>query len=175
MKKPIIIALSLMLLISAGWFKLQRPEERLCIRNASVEEMQSLQEPQSISPKAYYLDQNYQNIPIPKDTQQDNLAETWNTSSAVITRTAETFSELISEPVLEQALGTEAEAETEAETETETIEAYIFYVLNTNTKKFHYPSCSDVENIKQKNRQDYTGTRDEVIGMGYQSCGHCNP
>lgn len=49
------------------------------------------------------------------------------------------------------------------------------YVLNTNRKKFHYPDCSDVSRIKDTNRQDYTGTREEIIGMGYSPCGHCHP
>lgn len=49
------------------------------------------------------------------------------------------------------------------------------YVLNTNTKKFHYPSCSSVKQMKAKNRKDYTGTRDELIDMGYSPCGKCHP
>jgi len=49
------------------------------------------------------------------------------------------------------------------------------YVLNTNTKKFHYSSCSSVKQMSEKNKKDYTGTRDEVISMGYKSCGRCNP
>ena len=49
------------------------------------------------------------------------------------------------------------------------------YVLNTNTKKFHCPSCTSVSQMKAKNRKDYTGTRDEIIAMGYQPCKRCNP
>ena len=49
------------------------------------------------------------------------------------------------------------------------------YVLNTNTKKFHKPSCSSVNKIKQSNRKDYTGTREEVINRGYVPCKNCNP
>ncbi len=49
------------------------------------------------------------------------------------------------------------------------------YVLNTNTKKFHYPSCSSAKQIKDKNRDEYTGTRDELIAMGYSPCGKCHP
>ena len=49
------------------------------------------------------------------------------------------------------------------------------YVLNTNTMKFHYPSCSSVKDIKDKNRWDYTGTREEIIEMGYVPCKKCNP
>lgn len=49
------------------------------------------------------------------------------------------------------------------------------YVLNTKTKKFHLPSCSSVDQIKKKNRQDYTGTREDLINRGYKPCGNCNP
>lgn len=49
------------------------------------------------------------------------------------------------------------------------------YVLNTNTMKFHYPTCRDVKKIAPHNYSTYDGTRDGVIGQGYSPCGHCNP
>ena len=49
------------------------------------------------------------------------------------------------------------------------------YILNTNTKKFHYPSCRSVKQMKESNKQSYNGTRDEVIAMGYSPCGNCHP
>ncbi|MBR3171421.1 MAG: S-layer homology domain-containing protein [Lachnospiraceae bacterium] len=49
------------------------------------------------------------------------------------------------------------------------------YVLNTNTKKFHYSSCSSVKTIKNQHRKDYTGSRSNVIAMGYTPCKRCNP
>lgn len=49
------------------------------------------------------------------------------------------------------------------------------YILNTNTHKFHKPSCSDVKRIKPGNYKEYQGTRDQVIGMGYSPCKHCYP
>lgn len=49
------------------------------------------------------------------------------------------------------------------------------YVLNANTMKFHSPTCSSVKDIKESNRRDFTGTRDEVIEMGYVPCKKCNP
>ena len=49
------------------------------------------------------------------------------------------------------------------------------YVLNKNTKKFHLPGCSSAKSIKAKNREDFTGTRDEVISRGYEPCKKCNP
>ena len=51
----------------------------------------------------------------------------------------------------------------------------ITYVLNTNTKKFHYPTCSSVDDMKEKNKQIYTDSREEVINMGYVPCKRCNP
>ena len=49
------------------------------------------------------------------------------------------------------------------------------YVLNTSSCKFHYPSCDSVEKIKPSNREAFTGTRQELIQRGYDSCGICHP
>lgn len=49
------------------------------------------------------------------------------------------------------------------------------YILNTNTKKFHYTDCRSVKQMKEKNKKYYTGTREECIGMGYDPCGNCRP
>lgn len=49
------------------------------------------------------------------------------------------------------------------------------YVLNTNTKKFHYPSCYSVSKINAENKEFYTGTRENLINSGYSPCGNCDP
>lgn len=49
------------------------------------------------------------------------------------------------------------------------------YVANKNTKKFHYPSCSSVSDMKEKNKLYYEGTREELIEQGYDPCKRCNP
>lgn len=54
-------------------------------------------------------------------------------------------------------------------------EKQLTYILNTNTKKFHYPKCKSVSQMKDKNKQEFYGTRDEVIAAGYSPCGNCNP
>ena len=51
----------------------------------------------------------------------------------------------------------------------------ITYVVNTNTEKFHYPTCKSVDKIKEKNRMDFSGTREELIAAGYSPCGSCKP
>lgn len=47
------------------------------------------------------------------------------------------------------------------------------YVLNTSSGKFHLPSCSSVEKMDPSNRQDYTGSREDLIAQGYSPCGSC--
>ena len=54
-------------------------------------------------------------------------------------------------------------------------EEQITYILNTNTKKFHYPECGSVFDMKEKNKKEFTGSRDEVISKGYVPCKRCNP
>lgn len=49
------------------------------------------------------------------------------------------------------------------------------YILNKNTKKFHKPECSSVDDIKAKNRSGFTGTREELIEDGFDPCGKCRP
>lgn len=49
------------------------------------------------------------------------------------------------------------------------------YILNTNTKKFHNPSCSSVGQMNDSNKQEYTGSGDDLISMGYDPCKRCNP
>ena len=49
------------------------------------------------------------------------------------------------------------------------------WVLNTNTGKFHKPTCSSVKDIKETNRRDVHMTRDDVIAQGFQPCGKCKP
>ncbi len=49
------------------------------------------------------------------------------------------------------------------------------YILNTKTKKFHYPDCENVADINPKYMEEYTGTRGELIDQGYVACGGCRP
>ena len=68
------------------------------------------------------------------------------------------------------AVQTESVKETSAPVSTGTE-----YILNTNTKKFHYPSCSSVKQMHASNKKEYTGSRDDLIAQGYDPCKKCNP
>lgn len=49
------------------------------------------------------------------------------------------------------------------------------YVKNINSYVFHYDWCESVGRMSEKNKQFYTGTRDEIIAQGFSACQNCNP
>lgn len=75
--------------------------------------------------------------------------------------------------VIDYATGESTLEETPEEESTTGIEQH--YILNTNSKKFHYPDCSSVDDMSAKNKQDYAGNREDLINQGYDPCGRCNP
>ncbi len=63
----------------------------------------------------------------------------------------------------------------ESEPSTPTVTPDADYVLNTNTGKFHYPYCDSVLDMSERNKFFYSGSREDVIAMGYVPCKRCNP
>lgn len=49
------------------------------------------------------------------------------------------------------------------------------YILNRNTKKFHTADCLGIQQMNPKNKQEYTGTRNDLIMQGYEPCKQCHP
>ena len=49
------------------------------------------------------------------------------------------------------------------------------YIINKSSKKFHRTDCSTIKSMKSANREKFTGSRDELLKMGYEPCKHCNP
>lgn len=49
------------------------------------------------------------------------------------------------------------------------------YVLNINSKKFHLPSCSSVQTMKEKNKKVVNEKRQSIIEKGYSPCSICKP
>lgn len=74
----------------------------------------------------------------------------------------------------ESALAVTDERATIAPGETQP-EAEYDYVLNTNTMRFHIPSCDSVLAMKEKNKRLFSGERETLIENGYTPCGRCNP
>lgn len=74
----------------------------------------------------------------------------------------------------EETQNTESEADDTSETQTEAANEDT-YIVNTNTGKFHKPSCRSVKQMKESNKSERTTTRDELISEGYEPCKNCNP
>ena len=51
----------------------------------------------------------------------------------------------------------------------------VTYILNKSKHKFHLPTCSSVAQMAEHNKEEFTGTRDELIAEGYEPCKVCNP
>ncbi|MBR3589095.1 MAG: DNA/RNA non-specific endonuclease [Clostridia bacterium] len=49
------------------------------------------------------------------------------------------------------------------------------YIVNTNSLKFHLPSCSSADDISAENRWETKDSRDSLISKGYSPCGRCKP
>ncbi len=49
------------------------------------------------------------------------------------------------------------------------------YILNINSMKFHTMTCQWGLKTSEKNRRDYTGSREDLIEQGYTPCGSCHP
>ncbi len=49
------------------------------------------------------------------------------------------------------------------------------YVLNLNTHKFHKTNCGSIKLMNETNKGKYTGSREDLLRQGYESCKNCNP
>lgn len=80
------------------------------------------------------------------------------------------------EATTEEATTENVVATTEPVTEEQTAsENQSHYILNTNTRKFHETWCRSVSEMKEKNKQEFWGDRQDVINAGYTPCKRCNP
>lgn len=51
----------------------------------------------------------------------------------------------------------------------------ILYIINLGSEKFHFPDCSGVKTMKEENKEEYRGCREDLLKRGYEPCGKCNP
>ena len=55
------------------------------------------------------------------------------------------------------------------------IDENVTYIMNKKTMKFHNPYCPSVDDMNEKNKLYFTGTRNEAVELGYVPCGYCKP
>lgn len=51
----------------------------------------------------------------------------------------------------------------------------VTYILNIGTRRFHLPTCSSVASMSEKNKQEYTGSREDLLSDDFVPCGTCKP
>lgn len=49
------------------------------------------------------------------------------------------------------------------------------FIINTNSNKYHYPSCSEVNRMNEENKSYYHGSSQDLDSQGYTPCGKCHP
>ena len=116
----------------------------------------------------YVTGESWESDATPKVTSKGEATKTSaKASDAALTSTdAGTSSE--------SAIRSNSES-TDADTASSASSAQQDYVLNVKNKKFHKPSCTAANEIASENKQDFTGTREELIERGYSPCGQCKP
>lgn len=66
---------------------------------------------------------------------------------------------------------------TPGEETTQPDDGLLHLVLNTSSKRVHKPDCSGVAQMAEKNKQEFTGTQEELdalLAQGYKLCGTCH-
>lgn len=108
----------------------------------------------------------------------DIVEEVVNETGSTITQTEKETEKVTEQPATEKPTNKQPTTErdntpavkpTEPTTAKPT-QAEITYVLSTDTKKYHLPSCRHVKKIKPENYQE-----SKTIPSGYTPCGTCHP
>lgn len=50
-----------------------------------------------------------------------------------------------------------------------------YYILNKNSKVFHYFTCGSVKKMNDSNKIEFHGSRNDAISKGYRPCKNCKP
>lgn len=106
----------------------------------------------------------------------DGKEITWNTSPSQTWQAGEPKGNSEENTAKEQEIQVAAAAVNtqEAETASEQTQGTT-YILNTNTMKIHYPDCSSVNQMSEKNKKETTDSIEQLTLQGYVPCNRCNP
>ena len=98
-----------------------------------------------------------------------------NTLASVI----ETTQKSTPEPTTDKAQVAETQqdstSESEPDSKSEASPVGVRYILNTNSKKIHFPDCHSVKKMSEKNKKETNLSKGDLIDQGYTSCGNCKP
>lgn len=92
--------------------------------------------------------------------------------------TKEESTEQTEEPTEEESQVAEeekVEEKVEDNKEVEDSQPEYYWILNTNTKKVHNPTCNSVKQMKEKNKKESNLSPEELKKKGYSACNNCKP
>jgi len=104
----------------------------------------------------------------PSGTSSTASIEATSASSADLQTTVQTTSQATAQTSSQTT--TKTTAQTTVQPETPVAQAYI---LNTSSKKIHYPGCSSAKKISAANKAEHTGDYSALLEQGYTTCGIC--
>lgn len=138
-------------------------------------------DPQKIAEKRTQ-EETERSLPITEENNEITTTKNGTTEATTTEITTETSIETTTEPTTTTETTTEPVETTEiitTEKQTTTTidrrEKVSDYVLNTDTKKAHNPTCRDIAKMDPNNIEEFQGTINDLINMGYEPCGHCRP
>ena len=109
----------------------------------------------------------------------DKTEKDYSSSEESVSETTEDYVERNRSYLDDKVYVTEKEDETQNITKTTKQQTSISYerdfILNTHTMKYHYPTCSEVNRMKEENKASYHGTIEGIEAQGYTPCGKCHP
>ena len=101
----------------------------------------------------------------------DGQTITWNTSPSTSWKAGESTKQ----HTTASASNSQAKKSSSNTNASKKIDKNASYVINTNTKKFHLPSCYSVKKMSAANTRSTKSSRSELIKEGYSPCKNCNP
>ena len=119
-----------------------------------------------------YSDGSLENA-VPLDSMSSSPSASDTSAADMAQSTADSSNETTSQPAGDSSMLQSTTTTSTGATDAGNMN--VTYVLNTNTGKFHYPSCSSVDEMSPRNRQEVDWTREDCINAGYEPCGRCHP
>ena len=109
-----------------------------------------------------------------------DVDKTEESKAVISTQEASSAQENSSSPDSQAVTSSTAPVSEESKTANENIttqceeDISVSYCVNTNTKVFHYSTCSYASKIAEKNYHE-SNSREEMESLGYRPCKRCNP
>ena len=96
-------------------------------------------------------------------------------STVLVLRLSDKHEKPYIEPITDISAETEDEYRPETDEQAEPIQSAEYtYVLNTDTKKIHLPSCRYVKSSKAENYAVSNKSEEELVSKGYTVCKRCH-